>query len=138
MMLAAAHAPAQLSIPLAIAVGLWAVWFFQRQGRPGVPRSRRVIRRVSAVLILCALPAFVRGVSFVDHEAEGMLYVRTWMIAIGLLGLVLLTALADVVNNVRIHAHHQTREAIDAAEHLAQAMRTASPGERRDVADRKT
>jgi len=123
MTLAAVHLhPLATIIP---ALGLFTViaWYWSRAGRAVVPASRRRIRRVSMALMLASLPLFVAGFSFIDGDVDHARYLVVWSIAIVLLGLIVLTAALDVLNNVRLHARQQEEEAIDAASELIEAMR---------------
>jgi Na+/proline symporter len=125
MMLAAVHLPLWQSAPVAMLVALWAGWYWWRQGRPRVPRSRRIIRRTSMVLTVVSLPAFVRGLSVVDPSQDGALYVQTWLFAIILIAVVAISALVDAVNSVRLHAAERAREAEESAVELGMAIRQA-------------
>ncbi|MHC4775693.1 MAG: hypothetical protein ACYTBR_10570, partial [Planctomycetota bacterium] len=69
-MIAAAHLSAALTVPVAVAVAVFSLWYWKRLGAADVPRSRRWIRRASMVVILIALPILVRAVSFVDYKTQ--------------------------------------------------------------------
>lgn len=103
MILASMHVAAMVAVPMAIAAGLVLVWYWFRMGASAVPPSRRRIRRVSVVLMLASLPMFLRGLSFLDPTVQPREYLLTWMIALLMLLLILITAIADVVNNMLIH-----------------------------------
>jgi hypothetical protein len=78
------------------------------------------------LFILLSLPAFVRGLSVIDAQTQGGMYVQTWIIAIVLVSLVAITALIDAINSVRLHAADRAEEALEAAADLGVAMRKAA------------
>lgn len=115
-MLAAVHlAPAAGLAVAALLVGALAL-YWRRLGRPGVPRSRRLIRRLSIGIMLLAIAAMVRGTCFVDGATSPREYVVVWTIAVVLVGIVILTALVDAVNNIRVHVHDSAHEFRDLVE----------------------
>lgn len=94
------------------------LWYWLRLGREGVPLSRRKLRRASVVLALLALPTLVAGFSFVDGDVEPRRYLVVWATAVLLVMLIVLTAVLDVINNLRIHARWQEEDAVRAAGEL--------------------
>ena len=110
-MLVAVHLPGSVTVPMAVAVGVWVMWYWQRLGRDEVPESRRRIRRASIIVMLAGLPLFVRALSFVDSHADSRAYVIAWLLVLLAVGAVMVVAGLDVVNNLRIHR----REIADAA-----------------------
>ncbi len=119
------HVSLWITLPLGITIAAWTAWFWWRQGRPSTPSSRRYIRRTSSLVILLAIPVLIRGLSIADPTSNSTDYVRTWLLLMLILGIVLVTALIDVVNNLRIHQRHQEKEMVDAAAELAHALRNA-------------
>lgn len=106
-MLGAVHLSPVVTVPIALVVVVWALWYWTRLGAAPVPVSRRWIRRASLIVILGGLPALVRGASFVDPSIDPIAYTQTWTVAIGALVLLVLCAVIDAVNSVRLHAIDQ-------------------------------
>ncbi len=109
MMLANAHLPPGVSIPVAIVLAFWMLWYWNRLGRQGFPDSRRRIRRASLAVMLSALPVSVQALSFLDFQAQPNQYAITWLLIVFLLGLVLVTAAMDTVNTLRLASRVQNR-----------------------------
>lgn len=135
-MLAATHFHLGLSVPAAALIAGWIVWYWRRLGRPDVPVSRRRIRRASMFLMVISLPMFVRALSVLDPKVDPRQYVATWMLAMAVVGLVILTAALDAINNLRLHRqlHEQeirlaARELTRAAAHRRAGGITAGSGE---------
>jgi hypothetical protein len=126
VILASVHLALWQSLVPAVVIGVWASWYWCRQGRSQVPPSRRFIRRTSMLFILLSLPAFVRGLSVIDAQTDGGMYVQTWIIAIVLVSMVAITALIDAINSVRLHAADRAEEALEATADLGVAMRKAT------------
>lgn len=123
MLLAAVHLSPAVTAPIAIALSAVFVWYWIRLGREDVPDSRRMIRRFSLAVMLLSLPMFVRAASFVDPVVDKKPYVLTWTAATLMVLLVIVAALIDAVNNLRLHQRHQHEEMIRAASELATAIR---------------
>jgi hypothetical protein len=85
------------TVPAAIVIAGIIGWYWWRLGRTSVPRSRRLIRRVSMVLVLLLLPGLVRGLSYVDADVDGQAFVVTWSVTTLLVLLVLLVACIDAL-----------------------------------------
>lgn len=98
----APHLPAWLAVPLGMLVGFVLAWLWWRVGRAGVARSRRFIRRTSLLLALMLVPMLVVGTSFVDSASQPRRYVEVWVVAMAILALIVLTAIADAINSVRL------------------------------------
>jgi hypothetical protein len=124
MLLAAVHLSPYVSLPLAVALAAVMIWYWVRIGSASVPISRRKIRRFSIAIMFLALPVFVRGLSFLDHQnpADKQQYVMTWTIATFMLFMVVATALIDAINSLRLHQRHQHQAMHAAAAELAEAL----------------
>jgi hypothetical protein len=119
-MIAAAHLPAALTIPVAAAAAVLIMWYWVRLGAEGVPRSRRRIRRASMTIMLAWLPVLVWAVSFVDYRTQQARYVVSWLLVLLGLGLILLTAVVDVLDTLRLSRQERRRHFLDA--HAAAAL----------------
>jgi hypothetical protein len=126
VILAAVHLHPLATIAPAVMIAALIAWHWARTGRADVPSSRRRLRRVSMALMLIALPLFVAGFSFIDGDVDHQRYLINWTIAVALLGLIVFTAVLDVLNNLRLHARQQEIEAVEAAGDLIEAMRRRS------------
>lgn len=123
VLLAAVHLSPALTVPIAIALSAVFVWYWIRLGRGDVPVSRRKIRRFSLAVMLIALPMFVRAASFVDPAIDKKPYVLAWTAATLMVLLVIVSALLDAANNLRLHQRLQHEEMIKAATELAKTIR---------------
>jgi hypothetical protein len=133
LLLGAVHLPPLISVSMASAIGAWIVWYWFRLGSANVPRSRRRIRRYSLFAIGVSLMFFVRGLSFVDRAVDPRNYIITWSLALLMAAIVIVIAMLDAMNNLRLHQAHasaevkqSTRELVDAIEKRRTASR-ASP-----------
>lgn len=122
MILAAVHLSPSVTIPPALALLAVLIWYWLRLGRADVPMSRRKIRRASVTLAVLAVPTLVAGFSFVDGDVEPRRYLVVWATAVLLLMLIVVTAVLDVINNLRIHARWQEEDAVRAAGELLAAI----------------
>lgn len=100
--------PPEFAIPLAAVLAALCLWYWRRLDRGGVPESRRRIRRFSLLLILTALPGLVWCSSLLDHREDPRAYIVGWLACLMLLGLIVLTAIADVVDTMRLRAVAET------------------------------
>ena len=130
-MIAAAHLPAALTIPIAVAVVVLILWYWKHLGAEDVPENRRRIRRASMVVMLVGLPILVRALSFVDYKTQQGQYVVCWLLVLLGLGLILLATVIDVFDTLRLSRQERRRNFLDA--HAAAALaREASKKEKGD------
>ncbi|MCH8150821.1 MAG: hypothetical protein IH830_00425 [Planctomycetes bacterium] len=132
-MILAVHMPAAVTIPLALIVAGWIMWYWQRLGRREVPDTRRRIRRASIIVMLVSLPILVRGLSFLDHDTDHSQYIITWLLVLFTLGLVVVTAGIDLVNTLRIERKADRQRVAKAVTAFGKAAKTAgatTPDER--------
>jgi hypothetical protein len=102
-------APAWLVLPMAVVTVLvLAGHMHVMHGTPGVPVSRRRIRSVNAGLMLVTIPvlAYAFGIA---TPARTQAFAVAWSAGALLLGLIVLVALADVVNTWRLHGGERAR-----------------------------
>ena len=123
-MIASVYVDARITIPLAIVLAAGIVWYWWYLGRPSVPRGRRVWRRVSMTLMLLSLPAFIRGLSYLDPavDADKQQYIIAWSTAMLLVIVTFLTACVDIVVSMHIHRDQYEQEIAQAGQELRQAM----------------
>lgn len=119
--------PVWFVLPLAVVAMLVIGTYAMLGGGSEVPASRRRIRGVNNVVMLVTVPvlAFAFGVV---PPAEERLFVLTWLVAVGLLGLVTMLAMLDAFNNVRVHQENRR-----ALRRQAWALREIVEEERRDA-----
>ncbi len=110
-MIGAVHLPPALTIPIAIGLALWILWYWKCLDDPKVDAKRRRIRRASIVVMFVSLIPFVRALSFVDYQTNPTGYVISWLLVSFAIGLVVVTAILDTLNTVRMHHAEQIDEA---------------------------
>jgi hypothetical protein len=118
------HLPAMFTIPPLALAAAGLVWYWLLLGRPNVPPSRRRIRRISIAIMLLGMPLLVRGVSFLDPaiQSQHRAYVTTWLLVLVFVLAVVVTAVFDIVNNLRLHHASTVDEMHDAALKLRDAL----------------
>ncbi len=126
MTFAAVHISPLFSIPIAALFAIVLAWYWLRLRGADVPTSRRWIRRTSLVMSLMLVIAACIGLSFVDPRVQQTAYVATWSGVILLVVLIMLAAVADIFNSLRLQREHRTRLEIDAAVELHRAIKDAS------------
>lgn len=103
-------APLWLVAPLAIAaevcIAAYAMALSEAHRQGLVPDSRARIRAVSVGLALVGVPLLGMGFGVVP-PSESRQFLLTWMTASGFLMLVLLTAVLDMANTMRLAAVHR-------------------------------
>ena len=92
-------------------------------GHSGAPASTRRIRTANGLVMLVLIPALACGLSLVHKGSAGeaRVFVLTWMLIVGLVGIVLGLALIDLMNNLRLTVKTRRLRNQLAAEHLALA-----------------
>lgn len=103
MTLAAVHLAPVLTVPPALLAVAALVWYWRRLGHPAVPSSRRSIRRMVTTLMVLTLPLLVLGLSVHDPEVNDRGYILTWTAIMGMVLLIMLGAMLDVINNLRLY-----------------------------------
>ncbi len=124
-MILAVHLPPTVTIPPAIGLALWIMWYWKRLDDPKVDAKRRRIRRASIMVMFVALIPFVRALSFVDHQTNPTGYVISWLLVTFAIGLVVVTAILDSLNTVRMHHAEQIDEAAEASDDLRNLAKRA-------------
>ncbi len=123
-MIIAAQLPGAVTIPIAAVLAFAILWYWIALDKPNVPASRRRIRRASMVVLLVSLPVFVQALSFSNHQTNASQYVIVWSMALLLLVLLVITAIADALNTMKLHRDKQIQEmARAAADMLAKARK---------------
>jgi hypothetical protein len=123
-MIAAVHLSLRMTVPIALLIVVGLAWYWTALAEDEVPASRRRVRRLSMVLMLASLPAFVLGLSVFDPAVDQIAYVIAWLVAIALVFLVFLSALLDVAVSMRIQRERYERDMRQAAAELREAMET--------------
>jgi len=102
MIVLAVHVPPWVSVPLAVVLVAWILWYWSRMGSAVVPESRRRIRRASVLVMLVGVPFFVQAISFLDPQTQPATWVTTWMLVMFCIVLIVVTAALDVLNTMRL------------------------------------
>lgn len=127
---AAVHLPPVVSIAIAIVTAAGLIWYWVRLSHADVPPSRRLIRRLSLMLMLLSLPTFVLALSFLDPQVQKREYVVAWTVAFSMVLLVMVTAAIDVGNTMRL-MHRQAQDELRvAAKDLGDAIKNRQQRER--------
>ncbi|MDY7107833.1 MAG: hypothetical protein SYC29_04270 [Planctomycetota bacterium] len=137
-MIAAVFVDPWITMPIAILIAGGLAWFWYRLGRPGVPPSRRRVRRLSVFFMLLSLPAFVRGLSYLDLEApaDRQGFVLAWSIALLLVLAVFLIACIDILVSMRLHRREYEKEIERAGKELRDAVRRRRQEDAKEAAPR--
>lgn len=88
-------------------------WYWWRLGDSGLPPSRRRVRRLATALMIMTLPLLVAGLSVHDPSVNQHGYLLAWTSVMGLVFLIVLLAVADIVNNARLYREHLTNRIVD-------------------------
>ncbi len=95
--------PVWLVLPLAsltlIVLGAHLQWMHQAD----MPGSRRRIRTASNLVSMLTVPLIAAGFALVNPD-DHRLFVMVWLAIVGLLGVIVILAGVDMLNNLRIHA----------------------------------
>jgi hypothetical protein len=103
MWIGQALAPAWLVFPLsaivllAVAAHVLVLW------RSEMPESRRRIRMASALVMMLALPVLALALGGLDPAKDQRTFVLAWMLATGLILIVVVLAGADILNTLRLY-----------------------------------
>lgn len=114
-MIVIALLPRALTIPIAALLAVAILWYWIALDKPNVAASRRRIRRASMVVLLVSLPVFVQALSFSNHQNNPSQYVIIWTMVLLLLVLLIITAIADALNTMKLHRDKQIQEMSKAA-----------------------
>lgn len=95
--------PPVIAIPLAIIGMIVVAAHAQALARaPGIPESRRRIRLANSVLMLVTIPLLTSGFSLISATSRPRLWVMVWMLSTLLVGMILILAVLDTLNTVRL------------------------------------
>jgi cytochrome bd-type quinol oxidase subunit 2 len=113
--IAAVHVHPAITSVLALLVAAVLGWYWHRMGDEHVPASRRRIRRISILCMLISLPMFIAALSLLDPAIHNQkrTYALAWTFALGMLLIIIITAVLDMMNNLRLHNTEQRRAALD-------------------------
>lgn len=121
--------PAWVVLPMAgftlVVIGFHLQWMH----RAKMPESRRRIRTASNLVSMGAVPLIAVGFGLINPD-DHRLFVLVWLAIVGLLGIIVLLAMVDVLNNFRIHAaeRRQIRGQIRGLEHELRAIMSERQG----------
>jgi hypothetical protein len=135
--LASVHVAPLYTVPEALLLAAAVLWYWWRLGRRDVPVSRRRIRRASLSLVLVTIPVFVGALSFVDPQQRASTYIVLWSVGMLCVLLIMVTAVVDALNNIRLHREAAHVEAIAATVQIIESLKRNSQDEQpdRDGAD---
>ncbi|MCC6285769.1 MAG: hypothetical protein IT439_10830 [Phycisphaerales bacterium] len=101
-------APAWVAFPMGILTMLVLLAHGASLREAPMPESRRRIRSANAVLMMCAVPLLTYALAVVT-PANAKAFVIAWTSVVCILGLILLLALADVLNTLRLRRREVAR-----------------------------
>lgn len=86
--------------------------------RADLPASRRRIRTATNLLALLGVPLFALGIS-ISHQHAPDVFVLVWVAVMAIFGLVVVLALVDIANNMRLTSLDRSQQVRAAAEAMA-------------------
>jgi hypothetical protein len=95
-----------------------------------VPESRRRIRTAGCVVMMMTQPIIVYLFAVVTSNSPRK-FILTWAMLIGLLCMLVLLALVDVINNMRLHSKLKSQLRIDMANIKADVSKIVADDQRR-------
>ncbi len=122
-MLATVHIAPIYTAPVAAGFAIVVMWYWVRLGRSDVPQSRRRIRRSSLSIILVTIPVLFGALSLIDPKVRASAYVILWSVAMLCLLLVVVTAIFDSLNSMRLHREAAQAEAGHAAANIMRSLK---------------
>jgi len=114
-------------LPVSIGVLLLIAGHLTAMQRAEMPRSRRRIRTINGVVMLFATPliAYAFGIA---HEGNAGTFVAAWSGVTVLMGVILVMAVIDMLNNLRLHRERLRRIRGDAVQTLRAEVASRSRG----------
>ena len=94
--------PAWFVIPLAAVVMLIVAAAITSAAKHTTPASRRRIRIANGWVMLLITPLAAFGFGLIDSSAQPRLFVKVWILVIGLLCITVALAILDMINTARI------------------------------------
>jgi hypothetical protein len=111
------YLPWWLVVPAAALVMLMVAAHVLSIQHSDVPASRRRIRTANGLLMLVVVPLFAYAVT-VPHKQSPQAFALVWVAVMALIGMIIMLALLDILNNVRLQAHQRADASREAAEEL--------------------
>lgn len=94
--------PPAIVLPIAFLAMIVIAAHLLALGRAGMPASRRRIRTVNGILMIGLVPMIAYAFTM-SGSAAPRAFVILWIVITWLVGLILLLAVLDVANTMRIH-----------------------------------
>jgi cobalamin biosynthesis protein CobD/CbiB len=110
--------PWWLSVPLSGMVMAMLIWHVMALQKPGIPASRRRIRTTTGVLMLLLTPLIAFALSVATPDRPRVMTLA-WSGVLLLVGLVMVLAWVDVINNLRLYQREKRELRAEAARALA-------------------
>lgn len=108
-MIASTDLPLEVAVVVALGLAAASAWYWRRLERSPIPEASRRLRRFSILLSMLLLPGLVWCSAIVDHRVDPVGYVTGWVACMGILLLIVLTAVADVVGTMVLHRRERRR-----------------------------
>jgi hypothetical protein len=113
-------APAWAVLPLAFATLIVVAVHWTALAQADMPRWRKNLRTANGLVMMLAIPVLAAGFGLIDPQNTRQ-FVLTWMLATGLVSLVMLLAMIDVLAS-SVQLWHIRREALKHAARTRQLL----------------
>lgn len=106
--------PAWLVLPITALLMLIIAGAITSAAKHTTPASRRRIRLANGWVMLLTTPLAATGFSLIDSSAQPRLFVKVWVLVIGLIFISIVLAILDMLNTARLVrlSHQRLRGAI--------------------------
>jgi len=106
--------PLWLVLPATVVVMLTVAAAIQAAAKHTVPASRRRIRLANGWVMLLTTPLAAAGFGLIDSAVQPRLFVKVWILVIGMILISVVLAVLDMLNTARLarKAHHRLRVSI--------------------------
>lgn len=103
--------PMWLVIPVTLALMVIVASAIVSAAKATNPSSRRRIRLANGWVMLLTMPLAAAGFSLIDSSAQPRLFVKVWILTIGLICISIVLAILDMLNTARLArlAHRRLR-----------------------------
>lgn len=94
--------PAWIVIPVTIALMLIVAGAITIAARTTTPASRRRVRLANGWVMLLTMPLAAAGFTLIDSALQPRLFVKVWILVIGLISISVVLAILDILNTARL------------------------------------
>jgi hypothetical protein len=94
--------PAWIVIPVTIALMLLVAGAITVAAKSTTPASRRRVRLANGWVMLLTMPMAAAGFTLIDSALQPRLFVKVWILVIGLICISVVLAILDILNTARL------------------------------------